>query len=141
MTRTAQPRRSFLRFSGGALANLEEVIKEPDAFEGAATSEKCKPCEEGTAPLPKDKVAKLLAQHRGWELVEDKKLVKEFQFKDFSEAKYFLDLVSVIAAEQGHHPAQTLTYNKVKITLTTHAAGGLTDNDFIMAKTIDELEG
>jgi 4a-hydroxytetrahydrobiopterin dehydratase len=72
-------------------------------------------------------------------VVEDKKIVKEFKFKDFVEAKYFVDLVSVIAEEQGHHPTITIIYNKVKITLTTHAAGGLTDNDFIMARIIDEL--
>jgi 4a-hydroxytetrahydrobiopterin dehydratase len=74
-------------------------------------------------------------------LVEDKKLVKEFKFKDFVEAKYFLDLISIIAEEQGHHPAVTLSYNKLKVTLTTHAAGGLTDNDFIVARIIDELGG
>jgi 4a-hydroxytetrahydrobiopterin dehydratase len=81
----------------------------------------------------------LSAERPGWELVEGKKLVQEFKFKDFAEAKYFLDLVSVIAEEQGHHPTLTLIYNKLKITLTTHAAGGLTDNDFILAKMIDEL--
>ncbi len=73
--------------------------------------------------------------------MEDKKLTREFKFKDFIEAKYFLDLVSNIAEEQGHHPIMTIVYNKLKITLTTHAAGGLTENDFIMAKIIDELGG
>jgi 4a-hydroxytetrahydrobiopterin dehydratase len=55
------------------------------------------------------------------------------------EGKYFLDLISVIAEDQGHHPVFTLSYNKVKITLTTHAAAGLTENDFIMARIIDEV--
>jgi DNA-binding NtrC family response regulator len=45
-----------------------------------------------------------------------------------------------IAREQGHHPVLTLNYNKLKITLTTHASGGLTENDFIMARAIDEAE-
>jgi 4a-hydroxytetrahydrobiopterin dehydratase len=45
----------------------------------------------------------------------------------------------VISEEQGHHPTITIIYNKIRITLTTHAAGGLTENDFIMAKIIDEL--
>ena len=74
-------------------------------------------------------------------MIEDKKIVKEFKFKDFVEAKYFLDLVAVISEEQGHHPNLTLIYNKLKITLTTHSSGGLTENDFIMAKIIDELQG
>jgi len=89
--------------------------------------------------LPKEKADRLVAMSRGWELVEDKKIVKEFKFKDFTEAKFFLDLISVIAEEEGHHPGLTLIYNKLKITLTTHAAGGLTENDFIMAKYIDEI--
>jgi 4a-hydroxytetrahydrobiopterin dehydratase len=71
--------------------------------------------------------------------VEDKKLVKEFKFKDFIEAKYFLDLIAVVAEEQGHHPTLTIIFDLVRVTLTTHAAGGLTDNDFIMSKIIDEL--
>ena len=66
--------------------------------------------------------------------------MKEFIFKDFIEAKYFLDLISVIAEEEGHHPSMTLAYNKLKVTLTTHAAGGLTENDFIMAGHINSLE-
>lgn len=61
------------------------------------------------------------------------------KFKDFVDAKYFLDIVALIAEEQVHHPVFTLNYNKLKITLTTHAAGGLTENDFIMAGVIDEV--
>jgi thiol peroxidase len=124
-----------------ALKNLEEVIKNPQLSVKEELPSKCKPCEEGTPPLPQDKIKKLLAQYRGWELVEDKRLVKEFKFKDFLEAKYFLDLIAVIAEEQGHHPTLTIIYNKLKVTLTTHAAGGLTENDFILAKIIDELGG
>ncbi|MDO8489322.1 MAG: 4a-hydroxytetrahydrobiopterin dehydratase [Candidatus Omnitrophota bacterium] len=73
--------------------------------------------------------------------MEDKKITKEFKFKDFIEAKYFLDLISLIAEEQGHHPTLTIIYNRLKVTLTTHAAAGLTENDFIMAGIIDELGG
>ena len=91
--------------------------------------------------MPQDKIKQLLAGCRGWELLEGKKILKEFKFRDFSEAKYFLDLVALIAEEQGHHPTLTLIYNKLKITLTTHATGGLTENDFIIAGIIDEMEG
>ncbi len=123
------------------LSKLDEVAKDPgNAAAGGAQVLKCKPCEGTVDALAKDKVEKLIASHRGWELVEDKKLVKEFKFKDFIEAKYFLDLISVISQEQGHHPNLSLIYNKLKVTLTTHASGGLTDNDFIMASIIDELE-
>ena len=122
-----------------ALKNLAEVLKNPSVSVQEGLPSKCKPCEGGIAALPKEKIEKLLAEHRGWELVEDKLLVKEFKFKDFIEAKYFLDLVAVVAEEQGHHPTLTIIYNLVRVTLTTHAAGGLTENDFIMSKIIDEL--
>ena len=121
------------------LKNLQEVLKNPALGVKDKLPAQCKPCEEGTPPLPKDTVEKLLAEHRGWELAEGRKLRKDFKFKDFVEAKYFVDLVSVVAQEQGHHPTITIIYNKVRITLTTHASGGLTDNDFIMAKIIDQM--
>ncbi len=124
-----------------ALNRLEEIIKSSPLSGKEEIPEKCKPCEGGVAPLAKETVEKLLAKYRGWEAVEDKKIVKEFKFKDFSEAKYFLDLISVIAEEQGHHPSLTLIYNKLRVSLTTHAAGGLTENDFIMASLIDSLGG
>jgi thiol peroxidase len=122
-----------------ALAQLQEVLKNPHLSSKEEFPSHCKPCEAGTPPLSKETIDKLLAQHRGWELIEGKKLRKEFKFKDFVEAKYFVDLISLIAQEQGHHPTITITYNKVRLTLTTHAASGLTENDFIMARIIDEL--
>lgn len=122
-----------------ALSNLEAVIKSPELAEKAGLPGHCLPCEGVVPALPKEKAEGLLAGVRGWILTEDKKITKEFKFKDFSEAKYFLDLVSVISQEQGHHPTLTLAYNKLRITLTTHAAAGLTENDFIMAGIIDSL--
>ena len=122
------------------MKNLEEVIRVPTfTLKNEGLPSKCLPCEGKVLPLSKDRVEKLLAGYRGWTLVEDKKLVKEFKFSDFVEAKYFLDLISVISDEQGHHPTMTIIYNKLRITLTTHAADGLTENDFIMARIIDEL--
>jgi len=123
-----------------ALRALEAVLSSPQAKIEEKLPSHCKPCEAGTGGLAKAEIDKLLAQYRNWQLVEDKKIVKEFKFKDFVEAKYFLDLVSIISEEQGHHPSFTLIYNKLKITLTTHAVGGLSENDFIMAKIIDELQ-
>lgn len=122
-----------------ALKNLQETIENPVLSIKEELPSKCKPCEGGIPALSKETIDRLLTQYRGWQLLEDKKLVKEFKFKDFQDAKYFLDLVSVIAEEQRHHPTLTLIYNKLKLTLTTHAALGLTENDFIMAKIIDEL--
>ena len=97
------------------LKNLEDIIRNPVLSIKEALPSKCKPCEGGTPPMPKETVDKLLAEYRGWELIDGKKLVKEFKFKDFVEAKYFIDLVAIIAEEQGHHPAITIIYNKVRL--------------------------
>lgn len=126
-----------------ALKNLAQILKsgpfKPGRGEGALPS-RCTPCERGTPPLPQKTVETLFAQYRGWELVEAKKITKEFKFKDFADAKLFVDAVSVTAEEQGHHPSVVLSYGKVRISLTTHASGGLTQNDFIMAKIIDGID-
>ena len=121
------------------ISHLDEVVKKPLLSVKEEMPHQCIPCEGGLPPLPKDKIDSWLAQYHGWELIEGKKLRKEFKYKDFIEAKYMLDLVSSIAQEQGHHPTMVLSYNKLRITLTTHASGGLTENDFIMARLIDEL--
>lgn len=121
------------------LKNLEDTIRNPNLPVKEELPSKCKPCEGEVPALAAESVEKLIKGINNWQLVEGKRLSKEFKFKEHEEARYFLDLVSIIADEQGHHPTMTLSYNKLKISLTTHAAGGLTENDFIMARIIDEL--
>lgn len=118
--------------------NLERVVKEPVKEEGQKPL-KCKPCEAGTPSLPLDKIKELMSDLVAWDLIDNQKLRKKYKFKGYSQARYFLDVIAEVAAEQNHHPAMTITYNSVKVTLTTHASGGLTDNDFIMAKIIDQI--
>lgn len=120
-----------------AMKSLEEVIKKPSTLEKKALS--CRPCEGKVAPLSIEEINEKKESLKEWNLAEDKKLVRELVFKDFSEAKYFLDLFSAVAEEQKHHPQMTLNYNKLKVTLSTHAVKGLTDNDFIMAEIINEI--
>ena len=122
-----------------AVENLREVIAKPALHAGGAQTARCVPCEGGIPALPRDVAERMAARIKGWELVEGVKLKKEFTFKDFVEAKYFLDLLAMVAEDQGHHPVLTLLYNKVRVTLATHAAGGLTENDFIMARIIDAV--
>lgn len=122
-----------------ALKNLTGILNNPPLPVREELPSKCKPCEAGTGLLPKEQIEKMLDNCPGWELIEGRKLVKEFKFNDFNDAKYFLDIICVIAEEQGHHPVLTINYNKLKVSLTTHSSGGLTQNDFIIAKIIDEL--
>jgi len=119
--------------------NIQKVLKSPVVVAASAPLS-CTPCEGGVAALPKGKVEQLMARYRGWEAPEGKRLVKEFGFGHFEDAKYFFDMVAILAEEQGHHPVVTVSYNKVKISLSTHAASGLTENDFIMARLIDRLQ-
>jgi len=122
------------------ITHLKEIISHPSQKIEEKYPIHCEPCERGTPPLPKAEIDKQISTLKNWQLIDDKKLVKEFKFKDFIEAKYFLDLLALIAEEQEHHPNFTLIYNKLKVALTTHASGGLTINDFIMARIIDSLQ-
>lgn len=66
-------------------------------------------------------------------------IVRQFKFKDFSEAFAFMTRVALLAEKAGHHPEWSNVYNKVTITLTTHDAGGLSDKDVALATQIDAV--
>jgi 4a-hydroxytetrahydrobiopterin dehydratase len=105
------------------------------------TQKKCVACEGGTAPLNKDESKVLLKQLQGWTLSGDAKwLSKDFKFKDFKEALTCVDKIGAIAESEEHHPDIQLSWGKVSVELTTHAIGGLSENDFILAAKIDELQ-
>ena len=99
---------------------------------------KCVPCEGGTSPLGEDQVRKLLGELSGWTL-RDGRILKELKFADFLSAMSFLNRVAEVAEREGHHPDFCVHYNRVDLTLWTHAIGGLSENDFILASKIDAL--
>lgn len=103
-------------------------------------NKKCVPCEGGTPRLrPKD-YQPFLATLHGWNVRDEKSLQKSMTFKNFAEALSFLNRVSALAEDEGHHPDLNLHgWNKLDITLSTHAIGGLSENDFILAAKIDRL--
>lgn len=70
---------------------------------------------------------------------EEKALVREFAFKDFSAAFGFMARVALLAEKAGHHPDWSNSYNKVRIALSTHDAGGISQKDFELAAAIDKL--
>lgn len=106
------------------------------------TSKKCVPCEGGTKPFDKNEIATYMSYLKiPWELDdEDKKIKRKFEFKDFKEAMVFVNFVAEIAEEEQHHPDIKISYNKVKIILWTHAIGGLSVNDFILASKIELIK-
>jgi 4a-hydroxytetrahydrobiopterin dehydratase len=79
-----------------------------------------------------------LAERQGWERDGDK-IVKTFERGDFVGSVKFVDGVVEPAEEMGHHPDLSISWDKVEVSITTHAAGGLTENDFELAKRIDAL--
>ena len=104
---------------------------------------RCIPCEGGVPPLSDDRARALLEQlGPGWELRRTRghdELVKTFRFADFMEAVGFVNDVTPVAEGEGHHPDLLVAWGRVEVRLWTHVAGGLTDNDFIVAAKIDEL--
>jgi 4a-hydroxytetrahydrobiopterin dehydratase len=106
---------------------------------GDLSSKKCVPCEGGVPPFSAEEIKTYLDQAKGWNLVRLEKIFKEFKFKDFKEAMLFANRVASLAEEEGHHPDFAILYSRVILNLTTHAARGLTENDFIMAAKIDKL--
>lgn len=105
------------------------------------TQKKCVPCEGGIPPYDENKIKDYLTVLKTkWEVVDNKKLKKEFKFKDFKEAMTFVNKVADIAEEENHHPDISIYYSKVVIELWTHKIGGLHENDFIMASKIERLE-
>jgi 4a-hydroxytetrahydrobiopterin dehydratase len=90
--------------------------------------------------LSADETSKLLAELEHWQLTADSgAILRSFKFADFNEAFGFMTRVAIKAQEMDHHPEWSNVYNKVDITLTTHAAKGLTDRDITLAKFIDSI--
>jgi len=101
---------------------------------------KCKPCEGGAEPLPLSAAQALLQDLTGWELVGGKALRKAIKCKDFIDAVQLIQRIAPIAEAEDHHPDLHLTgYRRLTIELSTHAIGGLSENDFIVAAKIDQL--
>lgn len=111
-------------------------------------NKKCIPCEGGMKPLARADMQDYLDEVSGWTLVEGKnpegkstsygaRISKEFKFQDFIGAINFVERVADVAEMEGHHPDIQIHYNKVLLELTTHAIGGLSENDFILAAKID----
>ena len=101
----------------------------------------CEACEPGTPPLPESEAADLSAQVPDWERDGTRALRREFSFSNFRDAFGFVARAALIAEAEGHHPDIELGWGRAGFELTTHAASGLTRNDFVLAAKIDRLAG
>ncbi|MBT8143489.1 MAG: 4a-hydroxytetrahydrobiopterin dehydratase [Gammaproteobacteria bacterium] len=101
----------------------------------------CQPCEGGVDPLDRDQARTLLAKLDDWSLDDDgTSIYKEFSFRNFYRTMSFVNAIAHIANVEGHHPDLEVGYSRCRVTWSTHAIDGLSDNDFICAAKIDALD-
>ena len=102
---------------------------------------KCASCEGGVPPMPRDEAEALLGSVPGWEMTDDgQRIRRSWVAKNFNAGIDFFNKVAALAEEEGHHPDLHLEgYRNVTIELWTHAIGGLSENDFILAAKINQL--
>jgi 4a-hydroxytetrahydrobiopterin dehydratase len=108
----------------------------PENREQELASRHCQACKPGTPTIGEDRASEYEAQlDPSWVL----RLRRELEFRNFRDAFGFVARLALLAEAEGHHPDIELGWGRVAVTLTTHAAGGLTDNDFILAAKLDRL--
>jgi 4a-hydroxytetrahydrobiopterin dehydratase len=90
--------------------------------------------------MSREEAEEMALQVPGWEL-EENRLIRRFRFKDFREAMVFVNRVADLAESEGHHPDIYISWNRVRLELTTHAIKGLSENDFIIASKVNDLKG
>lgn len=113
----------------------------PSAIACELTQKKCKPCEGGVPPIEKAEAERLLAGLDGWKFANGGKAIRrEWKTKDFLAAIAFFNKIAEVAEANDHHPDLHLVgYRNVAVELWTHAIGGLSENDFIIAAKIDQI--
>ncbi len=103
-------------------------------------SKHCVPCEGGVAALNKEQVSKFLKHIPEWQAAADnKEISREFTFKNYYHTLAFVNAIAWIAHQENHHPDLEVSYNKCRVRYSTHAIGGLSDNDFICAAKVNAV--
>ncbi len=105
------------------------------------TGKKCQPCEGGVEPCPLPQAQQQVERLGNWHLTHDgQRIRRDWVVKDFVTAMQFFQQVCDLAEAEGHHPDLHLEgYRNVWIEIWTHAIGGLSENDFILAAKIDDI--
>ncbi len=100
----------------------------------------CQACEGGVAPLTMEESTKYLKKVSEWQLSDDiKHLSRVFSFKNYYHTMAFVNAVAWMANCENHHPDLEVSYNQCVVHYTTHAIGGLSENDFICASKVNNI--
>ena len=99
----------------------------------------CVPCTGKVEKLSSEEITRLSEEVPGWTVAGGHHLTKSWSFDDFAQALAFTNRIGALAEEEGHHPDIFLTWGKVRLEIWTHAVGGLTESDFILAAKCDAL--
>ena len=103
---------------------------------------KCEPCSGDTPPMTSDEIQEMLDRvDDHWKVEDNHHIHATFSFDDFKGALAFTNDVGEIAEREGHHPEICLTWGEARVRVWTHAIEGLSENDFILAAKIDQLNG
>eukprot|EP00898_Chlorokybus_atmophyticus_P008231 jgi/Chlat1/8409/Chrsp80S07840 len=153
------PRRAITTFAGrtlrlatrldthynGSLRMAAAASSDSAAGACSLANKNCVPCEGGIPPLSQEEIDRLKEQVPNWRVTRDAEgrahLLRHVRTKNFAKGLQLFERVGEVAEAEGHHPDLHLqSYNQVRIELCTHSAGGLTENDFIMAAKLDALD-
>ena len=106
-------------------------------------NKKCVPCEGGVIPFDVSEIHKYQKKIDDWDITKEEDeiffLKKKFIFENFLKSQKFINSVSKISEEEGHHPDITFGWGYAEIKISTHAIKGLSENDFILAAKIDQI--
>lgn len=102
------------------------------------SSKHCQPCKSDTKPFDTAQTENLLAEISDWS-ANNNSIEREFHFKNYYQTMAFVNAVAWLAHQEDHHPDMTVSYNRCLVSFSTHAIGGLSENDFICAARVNML--
>jgi 4a-hydroxytetrahydrobiopterin dehydratase len=98
----------------------------------------CAPCEGGVTPMTGNEADDMLKELPGWERVGGA-IFKTYAFRDYYQTMAFVNALAWVSHREDHHPDLAVGYNKCRVEYSTHAIGGLSQNDFICAAKAEAL--
>lgn len=105
------------------------------------TEKSCKACEGGVPPLNDTQIQMLIKEVPDWHRDPSglEHIYRVFEFKNYYQTLAFVNAIAWVVHRENHHPDLEIGYNRCKVRFSTHAIGGLTENDFICAAKVDAL--